>query len=85
MNCPICGSDRTKKKGQRNGHQRYQCRDCGRKFQGLEYKPEDVAFPKVIHLGASVGILSQIDKAIFEGAGVREERRLAAWGEDERD
>jgi predicted phosphodiesterase len=48
MQCAICGSERTKKCGLQRGHQRYKCKECGRKFQGLEYRPEDVAFNKYL-------------------------------------
>lgn len=33
MTCPDCGSSKTKKKGWQNGKQRYQCAECGRKWQ----------------------------------------------------
>lgn len=76
MHCPICGSERTKKKGTQRGHQRYQCRDCGRKFQGIEYAPEDVAFrPKGMQLRGNADILQQIDKRYSP-----EELRLIASG-----
>lgn len=31
MNCPHCGSDKLQKRGKRNGKQRYQCVNCGKK------------------------------------------------------
>jgi DNA-directed RNA polymerase subunit RPC12/RpoP len=33
IRCPYCVSKRTKKKGKRDGIQRYQCNDCGKKFR----------------------------------------------------
>lgn len=73
MKCPICGSERTKKKGQQNGHQRYQCRDCGRKFQGLEYNPDDVAFrPAVPEIWKQISGRYSADelRAIAAGRGI---------------
>ena len=32
IDCPHCESDRVIKKGTRNGYQRYECKDCRRKF-----------------------------------------------------
>ena len=32
VDCPHCQSERVIKKGRRNGHQRYECKDCRRKF-----------------------------------------------------
>ena len=76
MNCPICASERTKKKGQQNGHQRYQCRDCGRKFQGLKYDPDTIVFrPIRLQLPDNADILEQIDRRYSP-----EELRLIASG-----
>ena len=33
LNCPACSSERVVKIGKRNGHQRYLCRGCSKKFQ----------------------------------------------------
>lgn len=32
IECPDCHSNQLNKDGQRNGKQRYKCKDCGRKF-----------------------------------------------------
>jgi predicted phosphodiesterase len=57
MQCPLCGSERTKKCGLQRGHQRYKCKECGRKFQG------DAEFqPKRLDLPDNADILLQIDK-----------------------
>ena len=33
LDCPDCRGGRVVKAGQRNGHQRYKCKDCGKKFR----------------------------------------------------
>ena len=46
LNCPACSSERVVKIGRRNGHQRYLCRGCSKKFQangntaGRRFPPE---------------------------------------------
>ena len=46
LNCPSCSSERVVKIGKRNGHQRYLCRGCTKKFQangntaGRRFPPE---------------------------------------------
>ena len=46
LNCPACSSERVVKIGKRNGHQRYLCRGCTKKFQangntaGRRFPPE---------------------------------------------
>jgi predicted phosphodiesterase len=66
MTCPDCGSSKTKKKGWQNGHQRYQCKICGVKWQDSTNTPQS---------GASAELLKQLEKRYSA-----EELRLIASG-----
>ena len=52
VDCPHCQSEKVIKKGIRNGYQRYQCKDCDRKFD-----TSDRAFGRwnqAEHIGAAI-------------------------------
>ena len=52
VDCPHCKSSKVIKKGTRNGYQRYECKDCERKFN-----TEGNAFGswnKTAYIGAAV-------------------------------
>lgn len=55
MICPSCGSERTKRKGTRNGKRRHECLSCGRRFTG---ESTDI---KSIQLATSTDVLQQIE------------------------
>ena len=53
--CSHCGSERFVKDGRCGGKQRYECKECGRKFGGGVYPPEKKAFALQMYMN-NVGI-----------------------------